>query len=103
MSPIAVGVRIVEWENITSSSAWKVKLHYNGWGQDWSCFVKKQLSMHFEVQPLFLLTGESLIRLIGQKQRHCSETWLFAPSSAVTIARYAEEEDLTQPVKESEN
>lgn len=101
MSPIAVGVRIVEWENITSSSAWKVKLHYNRQGQN--CFVKKQLSMHFEMQPLFLLTGESLIRLIGQKQRHCSETWLFAPSSAVTIARYAEEEDLTHPVKESEN
>lgn len=67
MSSTAVGVRIVEWENITPSSAWKVKLHYYGQGQNWSCFVKKQLSMHFEVQPLFLLTGESLIQLVGQK------------------------------------
>lgn len=32
--PTAVGVRRVEWENITSSSAWKVKLHYYGQGQN---------------------------------------------------------------------
>lgn len=34
MSSTAVGVRIVEWENITPSSAWKVKLHYYGQGQN---------------------------------------------------------------------
>lgn len=67
MSPTAVGVRTVEWENITSRSAWKAKLHCYGQRQNWSCFLKKQLSMHFEVQPLFLLTGEILIQLIGQK------------------------------------
>lgn len=61
--------------------------------------MKKQLNMHFEVQPLFLVIGEGLIRLIGKKRRHCSKTCLFVPNSAVTIPRYAEEEDLIHPVE----
>lgn len=34
MSPTAVGMRIAEWENITSGSAWKAKLQCYGQGQN---------------------------------------------------------------------